>query len=88
MSNLTLSLDDEVVRQARIRAIQEGTSVSAQVRDFLQRYANGERSDTLPFASTALPPLRVFDGHSGLAAGIDPTSNRSLLDAADEPAHR
>ena len=32
MSNLTLSLDDEVVRQARIRAIQEGTSVSAQFK--------------------------------------------------------
>ncbi|MDP3522373.1 MAG: DUF6364 family protein [Hydrogenophaga sp.] len=89
MSNLTLSLDDEVVRQARIRAIQEGTSVSAQVRDFLQRYANGERSDTLlPLAASALPPLRVFDGHSGLAAGIDPTSNRSLLDAADELSSR
>lgn len=88
MSNLTLSLDDEVVRQARIRAIQEGTSVSAQVRDFLQRYANGERSDAMPLAAAALPPLRVFDGHSGLAAGIDPTSNRSLLDAADERPDR
>lgn len=88
MSNLTLALDDEVVRQARIRAIQEGTSVSAKVRDFLQRYASGETSGDTPPAASALPPLRVFDGRSGLAAGINPTSNRALLDAADNDLER
>lgn len=35
MTNLTLSLDDELVKCARIRAIGEGTSVSAKVREFL-----------------------------------------------------
>jgi plasmid stability protein len=38
MYNLTLSLDSNVVREARIRAIGEGTSVSAMVREFLQHY--------------------------------------------------
>jgi hypothetical protein len=38
MVNLTLSLDPAIVRDARIRAIGEGTSVSAMVREFLQRY--------------------------------------------------
>jgi plasmid stability protein len=37
MKNLTLKLDDEVYRKARIRAAQEGTSISAMVRDFLIR---------------------------------------------------
>ena len=37
MTNLTISIDEAVVRQARVRAIQEGTSVSAKVRDFLAK---------------------------------------------------
>ncbi|MDI9333657.1 MAG: DUF6364 family protein [Cytophagales bacterium] len=38
MYNLTLALDPVIVREARIRAIGEGTSVSAMVREFLQHY--------------------------------------------------
>ena len=38
MGNLTNSLDDAVIQQARVRAIQEGTSVSAKVREFLMAY--------------------------------------------------
>ena len=41
MTNLTISLDEDIVRGARIRAIQEGTSVSAKVRDFLRQYVEG-----------------------------------------------
>ena len=36
MKNITLSIDDETHRQARIRAAEMGTSVSALVRGFLQ----------------------------------------------------
>lgn len=39
MTNLTISLDESVIRSARVRAIQEGTSVSAKVREFLAQYA-------------------------------------------------
>lgn len=38
MGNLTLSIDDEVLRRARIRAIEEGTSVNAVVRSHLESY--------------------------------------------------
>lgn len=41
MTNLTISLDEAIVRVARIRAIQEGTSPSAKVRDFLRQYVEG-----------------------------------------------
>jgi hypothetical protein len=40
MANLTLAVDDAVLRRARQRALAEGTSVNAQVRSFLQRYAD------------------------------------------------
>ena len=79
MTNLTISLDENIVRQARIRAIGEGTSVSAKVREFLAQYANA----TAPNAPPKLVKLPVFRGGGGLMPGIDPCSNKSMLDAAD-----
>ena len=40
MSNLTISLDEELIKQARVRAIRQGTSLSAKIREFLTSYAN------------------------------------------------
>ncbi|MCL2785423.1 MAG: hypothetical protein FWD55_08345 [Propionibacteriaceae bacterium] len=40
MTNLTLAIDESVLRRARIRAVQEDTTVNAEVRDFLIAYAN------------------------------------------------
>jgi hypothetical protein len=37
---LTLAIDAEVLRLARIRAINDGTSVNSVVRDHLAAYAN------------------------------------------------
>lgn len=39
MANLTLVIDDAVLKRARQRALDEGTSVNAEVRAFLDRYA-------------------------------------------------
>ncbi|HYO45876.1 MAG TPA: hypothetical protein VEY33_04225 [Gemmatimonadota bacterium] len=39
MTNLTITTDEEVLRRARIRALEQGTSVNAVVRDFLESYA-------------------------------------------------
>lgn len=79
MTNLTISLDDAIVRKARIRAIEEGTSVSAKVREFLAQYAKVDST-----SDSALPELPVFKGGSGLQQGIDPSSNKSMLQAADD----
>lgn len=38
MANLTLSLDDALLRRAREAALRENTSVNALVREFLNRY--------------------------------------------------
>lgn len=82
MSNLTISVDDELIRQARIRAIEQGTSVSAKVREFLTQYARGDAP--APALALAEPPaLPVFNGGSGLQSGIEPGSNKALWQAAD-----
>lgn len=39
MANLTLNLDDDLLRRARVRAAEQGTSVNALVRDYLERFA-------------------------------------------------
>ena len=41
MSNLTVSVDEQLIRRARMRAIEQGTSLSAKVREFLQAYVSG-----------------------------------------------
>ena len=46
MSNLTISVDDEIIKRARVRAIQQGTSLSAKLREFLQQYVS-ESEDML-----------------------------------------
>jgi hypothetical protein len=39
--NLTITIDDEVLKRARIRALEEDTTVNAVVRSFLEAYAGG-----------------------------------------------
>jgi plasmid stability protein len=41
VTNLTLTVDEDVLRMARIRALELGTSVNALVRDYLKQLAGG-----------------------------------------------
>ena len=43
MGNLTITVDEESLKKARIRALQEGTSVNALLKDFLDAYAGVRR---------------------------------------------
>jgi hypothetical protein len=36
MANLTLTIDDEILKRARLHAIERGTSVNALVREYLE----------------------------------------------------
>ncbi|MBV6487152.1 MAG: hypothetical protein GHHEDOFH_01095 [Pseudorhodoplanes sp.] len=42
MKNITVSVDDETYRQARVKAAERNTSISALVRDFLSGLGRGE----------------------------------------------
>ena len=39
MANLTITIDERTLKQARMRALEDGTSVNALLRDYLERYA-------------------------------------------------
>jgi plasmid stability protein len=55
VKNITVSVDDDTYRRARIRAAEEGVSVSALVRLFLSDMAAGEsEAERLKRAEAAL----------------------------------
>ena len=43
MANLTIAIEETVLKQARLRALEEGTSVNAVLRKYLEGYG-GMRS--------------------------------------------
>lgn len=43
MAKLTIALEDELLRRARIRALEQGTSVNVLVRDYLTAFADQNR---------------------------------------------
>lgn len=79
MANLTISVDENLVKQARIKAIQEGTSLSAKVREMLAAYVQQD----IPSATVVVPKLPVSKATGGLMPGIDPSSNRSFYEAME-----
>jgi hypothetical protein len=42
VANLTVTVDERVLRRARIRALEQGTSVNALVSEYLERYAGAD----------------------------------------------
>jgi plasmid stability protein len=74
MKNITITIDDETHRAARVRAAEMGTSVSALVKGYLQTLVNegavdaqpafqGVREMPMPF--TAAPPLEPLQPTKG-----------------------
>ena len=63
MANLTLSIDAGLLKAARIRALEQGTSVNSVVRDFLRDYA-GRRE-----VREALVKVFELADHSGASSG-------------------
>jgi len=44
VANLTLALDDDLLRRARVRAAEQETSVNAVVRELLTAWVAGDRA--------------------------------------------
>lgn len=74
----TVDLPDELLRQSRERAASEGTTLTAFLADGLRLKLAGQATRRAP---RRLPVSRAG---GGLQPWIDPASNASLLDAADD----
>lgn len=69
MANLTVTVEDEVLRAARIRALDQGTSVNALVSEMLTRYARIRREqDEATDALLALAATVSKDDHAAAEA--------------------
>lgn len=75
----TLDLDDALVTRAKTLAARKRTTLTRLVEEGLRL----RMSAPAPARATTRIVLPVFMGGGGLRPGIDPSSNRSMLAAAD-----
>ncbi len=75
----TLDINDSILASAKALAARQHTSLTRLIEEGLQL-----RLRSSPTANNAAKPrIPVFKGRGGLVAGVDPLSNKSMLDAAD-----
>ena len=79
----TLDIDDDLLIKAKALSARERKSLTALIEEGLRLRLRSRRA---PGGGGKPAPLPVYRGKSGLAKGIDPTSNRSMLDAAGDDA--
>jgi len=76
----TLNIDDGLLRNAKALAAKQGSSLTRLIEEGLRmRLIARPAAD----AKTRAIKLPVSRAKGGLLPGIDPTSNKSMLDAAD-----
>ena len=76
----TLDIEDELLVLAKAAAARERKSLTALIEEGLRLRLRRPRAS----GPKTGPPIPRFAGKGGLVAGVDPLSNRSLLDAADD----
>src|ERR1700730_12124320 len=76
----TLDIDDELLVRAKATSARERKSLTALIEEGLRLRLRRPR----PRGRKAAQQIPIFAGKGGLVAGVDPLSNRSVLDAADD----
>lgn len=78
----TLDIDDHLLADAKAHAARQRTTLTRLVEEGL--HLRLQRRSVA--ARATKPQLPVFKGRGGLRPGVDPTSNKALLEAADDDA--
>lgn len=78
MANLTISVDDETLRRARIRALERHESVNAYLAEMLRNYAAGSHEQADVFAELD----RIADAAAAGSRGSGRTWTRAELHRA------
>jgi len=73
----TLDLNDQLLADAKALAAQQRTSLTRLIEEGLQLRLRAQ-SAVRVHGHTRLP---VFNGHGGLVVGVDPRSNKAMLQA-------
>lgn len=78
----TLNLNDQLLADAKALAAQQRTSLTRLIEEGLQLRLRAQVAKPVG-RGLRLP---VFNGFSGLVVGVDPKSNKALLDALGDDA--
>jgi len=78
----TLDIDDELLVRAKAASARERKSLTVLIEEGLRLRLRRPGSNR----RAAPKAIAVHRGKGGLVVGVDPLSNRSMLDAADDGA--
>lgn len=78
----TLDINDQLLADAKALAAQQRTSLTRLIEEGLQLRLRARTADSRRTRGR----LPVYQGRGGLVAGVDATSNKSLLAALDDDA--
>ena len=80
----TLDINDTLLTDAKALAAKQRTSLTRLIEEGLQLRLRAARSRRA--VKARVPLLPVYPGKGGLVAGVNPLSNKSMLDAMDDEA--
>ena len=78
----TLDINDALLASAKALAAQQRTSLTRLIEEGLQLRLRSSQAST----KVSKRKIPVFKGRGGLVAGLNASSNKALLDAADNDA--
>jgi hypothetical protein len=78
----TLDLNDQLLADAKVLAAQQRTSLTRLIEEGLQLRLRA-KADSARRGRVRLP---VFKGRGGLVEGVNPLSNKALLEALGDDA--
>ena len=76
----TLDIDDTLLASAKTLAARQRTSLTRLIEEGLQLRLRSARTPV----TASKRKIPVFKGRGGLVAGLNPISNKALMDAADD----
>ena len=78
----TLNINDQLLANAKALAAQQRTSLTRLIEEGLQLRLRAQ----VVAPSRGRPRLPVIKGRGGLLAGVDPLSNKAMLEALGDDA--
>ena len=78
----TLDISDSLLANAKALAAQQKTSLTRLIEEGLQLRLRAAHPPT----KTRKRKIPVFNGQGGMVLGVNPVSNKAMLNAADDDA--
>ena len=78
----TLDINDTLLANAKALAAQQQTSLTRLIEEGLQLRLRSTQAASKP----GKKKIPVFKGRGGMVPSLDPSSNKAMLDAADNDA--